>query len=524
MNEIQQNHAFMNLLGELESRFPVDEWTIDSVRVWPVARMHLFYGFFEHQYFADRPVRAGIVRLADLPRLGRRIGRSAWRYFQCSITDSHNTRYRNDPHDAMFLNYNTYMTRLDGRWYSRVCDPLIEQLSARKLTSLMLTGGYEYATPRFTKSRFIQPHLLLHRVVGMMGKGPHRGSPAILHELEQCARASNLFSDKFRLVAPVERHTRQILGIARYFNRVLVQVRPEIVFVTCWYGSESMACVLAANQLGIPTIDIQHGSQDFHVAYDRWNRVPATGYELVPTFFWCWSESEASTIRRWAEKLPVHQPIVGGNAFLERWIAGTDQTVREYDQLLTRLQRPSKGKIQILYTLNGSTKDEVKAIAQIIEAVNESGLQSHFWIRLHPIALDQKEAVSRTLKERGLHNVDIENATALPLYAILRHIDVHITEFSSVVIEAQALGVPSVTGEQGIIWFPNQIETGWAVIARSLPEWVNGIRLQLNRRQALRAAIVRSSVSAARALDELLELLHRQHTNLPSAALTECRT
>lgn len=507
MNEVQQNRDFMNLLGELESTFPVDEWKINSVRVWPVARLHLYYGFFEHQFFSDQPARAGLIKAADFPRLARRIGKSAWRYLQCSVTDFRNTEHRNRPHDTLFLNYNTYMTPVNGRWYSRVCDPFVEQLAARGLSSLMLTGGYEYATPRFTKSRFIQPHLLVHRLMGMVRRGSGQNPPAMLRELDDCARASGLFSESFALVAPVKRNTEQIMGIARYFRRVLAGVRPKVVFVTCWYATESMACVLACNELGIPTVDIQHGSQDFHVAYDRWNRTPDTGYELLPTFFWCWSESEASTIRNWAARLPVHQPIAGGNLFLERWVAGTDETVRAYDRVLIGLKELGKAKIQILYTLNGSTKDEIKTIVEIIDAVNRSGIESHFWIRLHPIALDQKDRVRRTLEEHGLRNVDVDNATVLPLYAILRHMDVHITEFSSVVIEAQAFGVPSVTGEQGVIWFPNQIATGWAVMARSVSEWVSGIRRQLDQRKTLVASDARSAGSSAKALDELLALV-----------------
>ena len=156
-------------------------------------------------------------------------------------------------------------------------------------------------------------------------------------------------------------------------------------------------------------------------------------------------------------------------------------------------------------------------VVEIIEALNASGIEAHFWIRLHPIALDQKGLVSRTLEDHGLRNVDVENATALPLYAILRHMDVHITEFSSVVIEAQAFGVPSVTGEQGVIWFPNQIATGWAVMARSLPEWVSGIRLQLNRRKTLMASDPRSGIASAKALDELLDRVRGQRVDLPTA-------
>jgi len=505
VNEIEQNRAFMNLLDQLEGRFEVDEWRVGSMRVWPVARMHLYYGFFEHQFFARQPARAGLIKLGDLPRLGHRIGSSAWNYLKASLTDFSNTHHRNHPSDVMFLNYQTYMTPLEGRWYSRVCDPFIERLQARGWSSFMLTGGYEYSTPRHTKSRFIQPHLVARRVLSMAAGGRENPDSDMLRELEASAKASGLFSESFSLVGPVVRHARQVIGIARYFKRVLTDVRPKVVFVTCWYATESMACLLACHELGIPSVDIQHGSQEFHVAYDRWNRVPASGYELLPTYFWCWSQTEATAISSWSRALSVHQPIVGANLFLERWVDGNDETVQSYDRLLTGLKRSAEGKVQVLYTLNGSTKEEIQTIVNIIEATNASGLQCHFWVRLHPIALNQEGLVRRTLAEHGLQNVDVTNATALPLYAILRHIDVHITEFSSVVIEAQAFGVPSVTGEQGIIWFPNQVATGWAVLARSTAEWVSGITLQLGRRRSLVAQDPRPAASSSAALDQLLD-------------------
>ena len=68
---------------------------------------------------------------------------------------------------------------------------------------------------------------------------------------------------------------------------------------------------------------------------------------------------------------------MGGNLFLERWVSGADETVRAYDRLIAKLKEPSKGKVHILYTLNGCTKDELKAMADIIDAVNK-GLQMPF--------------------------------------------------------------------------------------------------------------------------------------------------
>jgi len=504
----RKNQEFTNFVCGMETNFPVDRWMVDGVHVWPIVRLHLYYSFFDFQFFATEPVRAGVIKPMDVARLGFRVFRSLWRFISATISDSDNCLRPNGQYDVLFLNYNTYMTLLNGSWYSRVCDPFIEQLSEKGMTSLMLTGGYDYSIPRFTKSVFIQPHLVMHRLWGMVGRSSGNDALVELREIEAHAKASGLFSESFALVAPIERHLRQIRGIACYFKRILTSTRPKAVFVTCYYGTESMACILACNELGIPTIDIQHGSQGaFHVGYGQWNRVPPLGYELLPTFFWCWGESEAAAIREWSASLPVHQPMVGGNLFLERWVAGNDDTVRAYDKILADLKRPNRDRVHILYTLNGCTKDELKAMVDILDAVNRSGLESFFWVRLHPISLDQKSLVRRTLEESGIRNADVENSTVLPLYAILRHVDVHMTEFSSVVIEAESFHVPSVIGELGVVSFRDQIATGWAVTAQSTPEWVQGIRLQLDRRATL-AARRRQSVGAApEAFDHLLDLL-----------------
>ena len=506
-DQVEQNRVFMRLLCDLETRFAVDDWMIDSVRVWPIARMQLYYAFFEHQYFADQPARAGLIGPGDLPRVGRRVLGSVWDYVRAGISDFSSSQHRNRPHDVVVMNYQTYMTRLQGRWYSRVCDPFVELLTANGWSTLMLTAGYKCATPRHTKSRFIQPQLVVHRLIGMMPRSRQRRGTAILSELEQQAKASGLFAESFQLIAPVERHARQIIAIARYFRRVLAKVRPQMLIVSCWYSTESMALLLAAHQLGIPTIDIQHGSQEFHVAYDGWHRFPAAGYELLPAFFWCWSTTETQVIANWSRDLPVHQPIDGGNLFLERWVRGADDVVQEYDRLIGAMTERNGAAVQILYTLNGSTKDEIDRIVEIVRAVNDSGLRAHFWIRLHPIALDQGPRVESALERHDLHNADVGNATTLPLYALLRHIDVHVTEFSSVVIEAQAFGVPSVVGEQGEIWFPSQVASGWARMASTVPEWVNGIRRQLECRETFAAQrSLNNQTSPAEPLERLLQV------------------
>lgn len=504
-----RNRDFADLIRDLERRFPVTRWVAgnDGVHLWPIVRLHLYNSFFDSQFFAGESVRAGTIRLGDVVRLTRKVLGSLAGYSRARLVDAKHSQKIDCRYDVLCLNYHTYMTLVGGSWYSRLVDPIVLGLSNKGLSCLMLTAGYEYAVPRASEAVFIQPQLAMHRLRGILSGEAETECRTELTELETYVRASSLFSASFELVAPVARHLKQLQAISRYFKRVLSVTAPSAVFVTCWYNTESMACILACHELGIPSIDVQHGSQgDAHIAYGQWNSVPPEGYELLPTLFWCWSESEVTAIRRWCAGLPVHQPVVAGNLFLERWVSGQDAMVRSYDKLLASLKESSNNRAHILYTLNGVTKNELGTLLEVIDGINRSGIEAHFWVRLHPVTIDQKDRVRRALTEHAVENVDVENATRLPLYAILRHVDLHVTEFSSVVLEAESFQVPSVLiGELGVLGVQEQIDSGWAVPVDSMRELVDAVKEELSQRSpraARRVSPVGSSVSA---IDRLVD-------------------
>lgn len=510
----------MNLINELEERFPVDRWVIDTVHVWPLIRFHLYFSFFDSHFYGKKTVwppslgtssMAGTIRSLDFVKIVFRILRSIWRFGCAQVTDSQKSLCANKRFDVLLLNYNTYMTLVNGSWYSRLCDPFVGHLSERGMSCLMLTAGYEYSIPRFTKSMFIQPYLIIYRIMGMLNRNSKYERLGQLIELENHVRGSGLFPESFSLIKPVRRRIKQIRAIEKYFKRLLMKTKPRAVFVTSCYSTESMALILACYQMGIPSVDIQHGSQgDFHIAYARWNRLPEKGYELLPTIFWCWSEFEASTIKRWSKcNASVHQPVVGGNLFLQRWaVSDDDVVVRTYDEIMSGLKRNTKNGIHILYSLNGCTKNDLGTMVEIIKGVNNSGLRSYFWVRLHPVTIDQKPEVRRILNENGINNFELDNATGLPLYAILRHMDIHITECSSVVIEAESFHVPSiVVRELGTANFPAQVSSGWAIPAYTIDEIISGIQLQLERRPLLKEKRRNSAVPVDEAFDYLFDLV-----------------
>ena len=66
------------------------------------------------------------------------------------------------------------------------------------------------------------------------------------------------------------------------------------IYLTCWYTTETMGICAAARQLGIKTIDIQHGKQGkYQAMYSGWTTIPESGYSLMPDKFWCWGNQSA---------------------------------------------------------------------------------------------------------------------------------------------------------------------------------------------------------------------------------------
>ena len=80
----------------------------------------------------------------------------------------------------------------------------------------------------------------------------------------------------------------------------------------------------------------------------------------------------------------------------------------------------------------------------------------------------------------------VDEATRLPLYALLRHMNVHLTEISSTVLEADQFGVPSVLCHPTGVDYYAPLARG-AIGAFTAPDIVAAIETQLKRRLSRRA-------------------------------------
>lgn len=267
--------------------------------------------------------------------------------------------------------------------------------------------------------------------------------------------------DSTPTVEGILREALMVKVFSRFFDGMLDILKPAVAFVVEYDNPKGMAFNLVCRRRGITTVEIPHGYHgELNIGYGRWIRVPEGGYELLPSVFWCWSEVEASMLRSWCGGTGTpHRVVVGGNPWLEWWIQGTDEIVARYDRILYGLKDRHPGDVHILTTYE-------EGMPKIFDLIRESPSAWRWWLRLHPCRLHEREEIRSVLTERGLHNVLLDQATDLPLYALLRHMDVHLTEWSSVLLEAESFGVPSVVTHPGAdLAFSPQLASGMAIQA-----------------------------------------------------------
>src|SRR5262245_54105248 len=109
----------VDLLNDIESRYPVTRWKVDGVHIWPMLRVHL-YQVIVHHYLVladEHPssTRTRLRRLVAAPKATLRVAGAA-------LTDFRRTRLRPRPADIVVLSDGVSFSKIEDSWYDRVMD------------------------------------------------------------------------------------------------------------------------------------------------------------------------------------------------------------------------------------------------------------------------------------------------------------------------------------------------------------------------------------------------------------------
>ncbi len=497
----------IDLICEIETLLPVDEWIVDGFHLWPLLRIQLS---FQLDSMVAKPMNArSSQHLRTAFKKITKVPNEIQRYYKSkSVDKSHNASF-NKKIECFFYTYSSARRfHVDHKWYDVYCDPFISKLSDRNISSTVLeyTDHSGYRTPRFHPSQLEHP-LLLYT---LQTKAFANRSFSISNKLRQQILLYQriLIEHNIGQFFPDERSLRfrilMIRSYAEYFKKIFSNIESRISFGSNYYGFREMGMNLACSEIGINSVDIQHGVQGkTHIAYGRWTKVPSSGYELMPKIFWNWSEEEKSVIDEWgAATNGAHRSIVGGNPLMESFGDDSNELTQRFKSQVDSIiaSSPTGISIHILVTLQPDV-----GINDILKNVfRNSPKHIYFWIRLHPNMLSNNKEILNQLTEIGNLQCNVKDATSLPLYALLKRMDGHITISSSTVIEAEYFNVPSIIiHRSGKEMYPKQIGNGIAVFAETPQEIFNAIEsFQKNTGQS---SYYKTS-KMNKGLDELLRL------------------
>lgn len=427
-------------LHEVERRMDVTRLVWRDILVWPLLRDAIN----AHVNAAQNLVASEPAERRDGPAAKAPLWTRAWRRWRRSQEMRHSARRLTAAASDRLLvvTDSVYHTDLlNNEWYDRFADPLMEILPRGQAIKVDLSNRVAGAchVPSVTADLRECHNIVSGRLRRLSGRD---GDPAtaIAGYGELLGHLRDVFGidalDPKTLMATLIRFE----VLARHFETIFRQGRPKAVFVVCYYALERRAITHACRRLGVRVVDIQHGKQGrFHHAYTHWSRIPSRGWDALPDVFWVWGEESADNIVRYMPKACAHhRPVVIGNLWLAFWKA---DHAFELSAAHTRyLGGLAKFDRRILVSLQPISQPLEPAL---LAAMAAAPAEWRWLIRLHPNMRSERAKIAEGLERVAPGRFEMDMATEVPLYALLKSATHHVTGWSSVAYEALALGVPT---------------------------------------------------------------------------------
>ncbi|MEQ9168037.1 MAG: hypothetical protein RLO12_17380 [Fulvivirga sp.] len=420
----QSREEILTLIHGLEQKYDLVDWKEQGIHIWPLVRIAIFNELTEKKVTSKRnkvAARNGLIVIFH--------GLKELFFVKKNVKKTF----------SLFFASQAHRQEVNGVNYNRFADPLMDdfEICTSDIQLLFETSKQnKYTTDNYKGKRLVNLSAVLD-LLHLLATFKQKYRPIALNiELKLQQLKELPFDIRKKVSKKLNNQLKHISVYEQFSSWLLRSYKGEQVFFVCYYGLFNMCLISKARKLGIKTVDIQHGViNDKHIAYE-FRQLPNGGYNCLPHEFWTWTTYESDSINRWANVSNQHKAYTKGNP----WIDAVQQGKIDFGHLPTLIQHESKPII--LYSL--SNRDDIFPDF-LIHTVKHFQGQYSFWFRLHPRQLAFRKEIEEQLKALGIFDlVELERANNLPLPLILSYTRLHITQFSTVVLEAAYFKVPSI--------------------------------------------------------------------------------
>lgn len=462
----------MELVKDIEQRFPVDEWIVNGVHLWPFLRVQLAFklddslnGSKNKTEPDHKSTRKTIDTLKKIKAKLLKPLTFLKKRYNYKLTDK---KIKSKKSQALFLTYSHYRAYFLNEWYSRFTDPLIDRAAENNIETLTFefASYVPYQNNRHKENQVIELNNYLITKIELLKKSYKLDNNKLdsYSDFQELVynKTTNLDKEFLNKANILDEFTRLII-IKDIFKEIIIKTQSKVVFVVNYYDIKGMAICAACDELGIPSVDIQHGIQgNIHIAYGNWSKVPKEGFKTLPSVFWNWNQSQAQYIDKWAARNIKHQTFVGGNPWNQMFKSVSSNLDNSSKSDINALKINDTNAVYILFTLQPMGDDLIPDF--FFDIYKNSPQNWQWWFRLHPRQSLNDPIVKLLTDKYNVPLSKIKLVSEYPLNLILEHTNLHITQFSSVVLEAETFGVPSICiHPNSLDMFDEQIHNGTAL-------------------------------------------------------------
>lgn len=380
-----------NEINEIESHINVESYFYENIELWPIFRL----GY----YICKKKQISNYTKKSLFNRL---ISKIKTIYLRASFFLRKRAEINNI--STLYIGSNSHRTSIDGKFINRYFNHLIDNKS-------MLI---EYSN-RLLKidSNAIDLNMIIKDFKHLTVK--HIKS---LDKLEIDLKFLNLDN---KIIEDTILFTLNVINYSTYFKAFLSNSVVSQIYFLSYYSSPALGICIAANELNIKTIEVQHGPiGKYHLAYCKLVKKRFKNFKAIPDEIHIWHDSYRKVVEDTFKSV-----VTTGNYYLNEHV--TLNKKNKKNKILISLQ-PKDNILSQLY-LNIITKFYSDCLIVL---------------RLHPriiISFKFKKQLKKLKKE---HGIIISNPYRRALHEDLKDVFVHVTGYSGTTIEALSLGIDSL--------------------------------------------------------------------------------
>lgn len=433
----------IKFINKIEEKFCVDTWKIDDVEIWPILRSNILNYILVRKNQVNKRHRNFINNIIYKISL---IIKYFYVYIQITLKDKKHNINNNNYYDILISSSNDDRTikLKNNLLYDVNCDPFYDIFIQKYNKKVLIFERFslcKYNLPRYSSSQCFNIMILKSLIYSKFYL--LKKHDISIPEYDKFLK----YIKKFNIPETVVSKDKVLKDIVFYnclSNHLVKKLKKyniKLVLMMCYYSAQNFALSLACKKLNILCIDIQHGCAggSLHEMYYSWLNIPKEGYKLLPSGFWCWDKEDAKAINNWKYKKMKPEIIYGGRLIRKQWI---NRTGKLYDYYYKKFNEQIEAGIQnfakiILLSLQPGIIYPIWLKDIMIKENN------YFWIiREHFIAdACQTNFVSDFIYN---NNIIITESKDYPLEFLLSVVDLNVTYYSSVIIDAEYFSKPSI--------------------------------------------------------------------------------